>query len=352
MKMPETYRLIEDFMPISKFAPIACLLGLVLANNPLASLSAFSTETPKSKESALLLSDHPLVDTIWNTSTSANITKEMLTEQLQASDYVLLGEKHDNERHHAIQAELSTSVVNNGSQPAALVFEMLEPSHQDTLDKAANLSLAELGEKVEWEKRGWPSWASYQPIFESAQKVGSTLFAGNPNRTTIMDVGRGGKLSESDLVDLRWDQDYDDSQRESLLTELVDSHCGMMGRESMGPLVTLQRLKDAYMGRAIRKAGEERPVVLIAGNGHVRKDRGVPFFLDSDKKTVSVAIIEVVRDQMEATSYSAFDPKLYDYVWFTPRVDEIDPCDKFREQLERMKQKMKAKSGAKDHGKS
>ncbi len=339
-------------MPVSKFASIACLLGLVLANNPLTSLSTFAAEPSKPKESALLLFDHPLVDTIWNTGTSVRITKEALTKQLRASDYVLLGEKHDNERHHAIQAELSASVISNGSKPAALVFEMLEPAHQKVLDQAASLSLAELGEKVEWEKRGWPSWASYQPIFESAQKVGSPLFAGNPNRATIMDVGRGGELSESDLVDLRWEQDYDDNQRESLLTELVDSHCGMMGRESMGPLVTLQRLKDAYMGRAIRKAGNERPVVLIAGNGHVRKDRGVPFFLDSDKRTVSVAIIEVVRDQLEAASYSAFDPKLYDYVWFTPRVDEIDPCDKFREQLERMKQKMKAKSGAKDHGKS
>ncbi|SNZ06091.1 ChaN family lipoprotein [Cohaesibacter gelatinilyticus] len=339
-------------MPISRFAPIACLLGLFLANDPAVNMSAFAGERSEPKESALLLSDHPLVDTIWNTSTSASITKKALTEQLHENDYVLLGEKHDNVRHHSVQAELSASVMAHSSKPAALVFEMLEPAHQDILDQADSFSLAELGKKVEWEKRGWPSWASYQPIFESGLKAGSPIFAGNPDRATIMDVGRGGKLPESDLVDLRWDQDYGDGQRESLLTELVDSHCGMMGRESMGPLVTLQRLKDAYMGRAIRRAGNERPVVLIAGNGHVRKDRGVPFFLDGDKKTVSVAIIEVARDQLEASSYSAFDPKLYDYVWFTPRVDEIDPCDKFREQLERMKQKMKTKSGTKDHGKS
>jgi len=27
----------------------------------------------------------------------------------------------------------------------------------------------------------------------------------------------------------------------------------------------------------------------------------------------------------------------FDYVWFTPRVDESDPCEKFREQLEKMR---------------
>jgi hypothetical protein len=27
----------------------------------------------------------------------------------------------------------------------------------------------------------------------------------------------------------------------------------------------------------------------------------------------------------------------YDFVWYTPRVDDLDPCDRFKEQLEKMK---------------
>jgi uncharacterized iron-regulated protein len=343
---------IGDFMPNAPIAPAAAFLALLVLPNPLATPPAHATQTGAQKESALLLSDHPLVDTIWDTNKSVKVSAEFLKAELGDSRFVLLGEKHDNKRHHAIQAELVQAVTANTSTPAALVFEMLEPAHQTTLDQAASLNLADLGQKVEWEKRGWPDWASYQGIFEQGLKAGSQLFAGNPNRATVMDVGRGGSLSEGDLKNLRWEQDYSDEQRNSLLDELVDSHCGMMGRESMGPLVTLQRLKDAFMGRAMRQARPSHPVALIAGNGHIRKDRGVPFFLDKGDKSLTVAIIEVVRDEMEATSYPAFDPKLYDYVWFTPRVDEIDPCDKFREQLERMKQKMKAKSEAKGHGKS
>lgn len=359
-------------MPISRFAPIACLLGLVLLSNPAVNMSAFAGERSEPKESALLLSDHLLSGRLW--STAGNEVKDFkkFEEELKNADYLLLGEKHDNEKHHAFQS-IMVSLAGGSGKTGQLIAEMIEPQHQDVLDRINKVYsideskvddvfalneekeglLASLGDDLNWEKRGWPHWESYKTIFITGLEWGWPLTAGNPNRETIMSIGRGGKLGPDLLTNLRWDQNYSQEQTDSLLDELVESHCGMMGRESMQPLVTLQRLKDAHMARAMRQGLPKNGVsVLIAGNGHVRKDRGVPFFLDGDKKTVSVAIIEVVRDQLEASSYPAFDPKLYDYVWFTPRVDEIDPCDKFREQLERMKQKMKTKSGAKDHGKS
>ncbi|MCV6547660.1 MAG: ChaN family lipoprotein [Cohaesibacter sp.] len=337
-------------MPSFCFFTLASLFVRLIGIFFVASFSAHAAEPVSTKEMSLLLSDHALVDTIWRTSTSRKIDADSLKAALRKSDFVLLGEKHDNARHHHIQAELSAAILQGSSKPAALIFEMLEPAHQDSLDKADSYSLEELGSIVEWEARGWPSWQDYQPIFAKGREAGAPLFSGNPNRKMLMDIGRGGALSQDDLVGLRWEQDYNEDQRDSLLDELVDSHCGMMGREQMAPLVTLQRLKDAFMGRAMRLNGKDRPAILIAGNGHVRKDRGVPFFLDQDKETLSVAVLEVVRGKIHVENYPAFDAKLYDYVWFTPRVDEIDPCEKFREQLERMKEKMKAKSDHKDNG--
>ncbi len=116
----------------------------------------------------------------------------------------------------------------------------------------------------------------------------------------------------------------------------------MMGRDAVKPLVGMQKLKDAFMARALREDRKADDVaILIAGNGHTRMDRGVRMFLDKTEKVASVALIEVVRDRTDATDYPAFDAKLYDYVWFTPRVDEVDPCETFRAQLEAMKSKMK-----------
>jgi hypothetical protein len=62
---------------------------------------------------------------------------------------------------------------------------------------------------------------------------------------------------------------------------------------------------------------------LIAGNGHTRSDRGVPWYLDGGARVV--AFVEVRDGEAEPRAYEA--PA--DYVWFVPRVDDADPCAAF-----------------------
>jgi hypothetical protein len=76
--------------------------------------------------------------------------------------------------------------------------------------------------------------------------------------------------------------------------------------------------------------------VLVAGAGHVRTDRGVPIALAAlapDARVLSVAFVEVRDDRQDPGSYAerfgaATLP--FDFVWFTPRVDDSDPCERFR----------------------
>jgi hypothetical protein len=49
---------------------------------------------------------------------------------------------------------------------------------------------------------------------------------------------------------------------------------------------------------------------------------------------LAVAFIEVSE---HATADLADLERAYDFLWFTPRVDDLDPCDRFKEQLEKMK---------------
>lgn len=353
-----------------RFALASCLLGFGYALTAFAALPAQASDKPQKTETAMLLADHPLAGSLWHTTGEKVTDMDAFAKELQKADFLLLGEKHDNERHHILQSTM-VSFAGASGRKGQIVAEMIEPKYGSVLDtinsaflkdesKTEDLPalhaerdalLASLGDDLEWEKRGWPSWDSYRDIFRVGLGWQFPIKAGNPDRETLMSVGRGGELGADLLHNLPWDQDYDKAQRESLLDELVESHCGMMGRESMAPLVTLQRLKDAHMARAMREGASDNGLsILIAGNGHTRKDRGIPYYLDKDKTILSVAIIEVVRGESDPSTYPAFDPKLYDYVWFTPRVDEIDPCEKFREQLEQMKKKMKAKPDAKGHG--
>jgi uncharacterized iron-regulated protein len=75
--------------------------------------------------------------------------------------------------------------------------------------------------------------------------------------------------------------------------------------------------------------------ILIAGNGHIRKDRGVPWYLarrDPGARVVTIGLLEV-RD--EVLRPPADLP--YDYVWFTPRVDDDDPCAAHKGELQRLR---------------
>jgi uncharacterized iron-regulated protein len=80
------------------------------------------------------------------------------------------------------------------------------------------------------------------------------------------------------------------------------------------------------MAAAMREAGGDG-AVLIAGTGHVRHDMGVPRLLP-ESETVSVGFIEV-RAEMTAPPAVPVD-----YVWMTPRMDDRDPCERFRKQLD------------------
>ena len=301
---------------------------------------AMLTCPASAKEPAMLLEDHPLVDTLWHLETGAIVDVDRLRADVEKADHVLIGEKHDNVIHHDRQA-LIVSMVREAGKSGQLVLEMADNTHEEILSGASAATVDSLGAALDWQRRGWGDWKEYQPIVEEAMGAGMRLKPGNPDRATLMHVGRGGEARADMLSDLRWDVDYGDAMREDLLDELVDAHCGMMPREQLGPLATMQRLKDAFMARSMRQSlGNGETAVLIAGNGHVRKDRGVPMFLDQDRPQVSVALVEVVRDETNQADYPSFDPALYDYVWFTPRVDEIDPCEKFRKQLEGMKSSM------------
>jgi uncharacterized iron-regulated protein len=84
------------------------------------------------------------------------------------------------------------------------------------------------------------------------------------------------------------------------------------------PMALAQRARDATMAERMRALPP--PVVLIAGDGHARTDRAVPAHLPA---ALAIAFVEVdpgVRDPKAAP---------YDYVWYTPRATDEDPCAAF-----------------------
>lgn len=292
--------------------------------------------------------DHPLAGRIWDVAGRRFIDQPALLERLARARFVILGEKHDNPEHHRLQALIVRALAAAPRRPV-VGFEML------TLDQAPALArhlaraprdAAGIGDAVEWEKTGWPDWKLYQPIAEAALAEGLPIVATNlPRRTLEAMRAQGLEALEPVLVRrVGLDQPLDPETREAMAADIRESHCGYAPEAALDRMIAVQRARDAHMADRLAAAADGRGGVLIAGAGHARKDWAVPAFLARlvpGAGVASVAFLEVDDDRPAPETYAArFQNRLpYDYVWFTARLDDEDPCEKFRKSLQRLRQR-------------
>ena len=119
---------------------------------------------------------------------------------------------------------------------------------------------------------------------------------------------------------------------------------GMSLVQDRNAMLTTQTMKDAAMAAALVRGGQAAGrdgAVLIAGNGHVRADLGVPWHLRRmapGKAVAAIGLLEVEEGENDPSAYGAgFDGGTlpFTFIWFSPRVDNLDPCEKYAEQLRR-----------------
>ena len=284
--------------------------------------------------------DHPLTGRIWDVSAGRFMDRTTLIERSARADFVLLGERHDNPDHHLLQAEVLRRLIAAGRRPA-VGFEMLgvddAAAVTDHLAAAPN-DAAGLGAAVNWHQRGWPDWAMYQPIAEAALRAKLRIVATNLPLATARTMTRDGLAAlEPRVVRERLDRPPPDDVLDRMAADIRDAHCGHVSEKSVRPMVDVQRARDARMADSLIAAGDPGGALLIAGAGHVRNDYGIPVYLSSKapgKRVISIAFVEVDQQKAEPQSYARLP---FDYVWFTPRIEDENPCEKFKSRLERLR---------------
>ena len=142
--------------------------------------------------------------------------------------------------------------------------------------------------------------------------------------------------------ELALDTPLEPAVRAALAREIRDSHCGRGSEALVEKMVDIQWARDARMAEALLRVGRRDGAVLIAGAGHVRRDRAVPAHLlrrEPGATVASLAFLEVEAKAATPVGYLEAGERAlpFDYVWFTPRIDDVDPCEKFRKPLERLK---------------
>lgn len=305
--------------------------------------------SPEENSPSLLGRDHPLAGRIWDVATGTFIDTPTLVSRLAQSRFVLLGEKHDNPDHHRLQASLLSAMIDAGRRPA-VGFEMFDADQQPAIARhlaGRPTDAAGLAHAVNWDRTGWPAWTMYQPIAEVALQAGLPIVATNLPRTTTRALGREGLDGvEAGLVTrLGLDHPIAPDVEEAMATEIRDSHCGYASEATVKAMIVVQRARDAQMADRLVATSQQDGAVLIAGLGHVRTDWGVPTYLATrlpGSTVTSLAFLEVARGEYHPAAYATrFERHTlpFDVVWFTPRLGDEDPCEKFHKQLKKLRKK-------------
>lgn len=288
-----------------------------------------------------VLREHPLVGTRWDLHTREPVAFDAMVAELAAARFVLLGEKHDNPDHHRLEARVIGALAERGEHPG-VAFEMLRRSLAPELARAKTVADV----RAVWRQGGWGDWEGYRPVVEAALAGGGPLAAADLSRDEQHALGRGGAaaLSAQRRQALDLDTPLPDERRRAFAKEIRDSHCGHAPEAEIPHMIDVQRARDAQLARALVALAQRAvPAALVTGAEHARRDRGVPTHLTvfaPHGRVVSVLLAEVDPDARDLASdlEKRFGAGVvpFDYVWFTPRVDALDPCEKFRKQLEKM----------------
>ncbi len=209
---------------------------------------------------------------------------------LRGPTVALLGEVHDNadlqtQRWRGLQA-----AVQAGWRPT-LVMEQFDTDQQSAIDAArlarprdvANL-VAQASPPTAAGMQAW-DWPLYYPVIELALAHDLPLRAANLPRDQARRLVRGG-----------WAAVFSADQQQALgllgavpamlqaaqEREVDLGHCGALPASVLPGMARAQMARDAVMADVLREALRARPgqgAVLIAGNGHVRRDLGVSQWL-------------------------------------------------------------------------
>ncbi|SDW28113.1 Uncharacterized iron-regulated protein [Albimonas donghaensis] len=276
---------------------------------------------------------------------------DALAALARGHDLVVLGEIHDNPRHHALQAELVRRLA-----PTGLAYEMLKSTDAPALAALRRSGAPEAELRAAAEAGGWAAYLPSMLAAPDAPIAGAGL-SRDMLRLAIGDsaaaaigpaLREAGEPGEAGAV-YGLDAPPDAAAQAQVEAEMAEAHCGALPEAMLPGMAEAQRLRDAAFAAALLRArraglalmgaqdaprggaragsspaghagGVERgggdgtgdgagsgreqaaparvsagPAVLVTGDGHARRDRGVPAYLGRAAPglaTLSVAMVE------------------------------------------------------------
>ena len=243
--------------------------------------------------------------------------QQRLVDAMRSRPIVLLGEVHDNAGQHTLRAQALRDLLASGARPA-LLMEQFDRDRQGEIDRVMGQTGATADDVIQAagaQGTGW-AWPLYRPFIALALEYRLPLLAANVSRADARRVSQEGLAATG--FDAMVPTRIASHQTDTILA----SHCGLLNEAQARRMATAQVARDQFMARLLNEHAA-RGAVLLAGNGHVRNDVGVPAWLPHAvrQRTVGIGMLENGEPGAEA----------YDRVITTVApAARPDPCESMR----------------------
>jgi uncharacterized iron-regulated protein len=246
---------------------------------------------------------------------------------------VLLGEVHDNGAQHALRVEALRLRIEAGARPA-IAFEQFDRERQADIDRVRREEPGNADALIEAAgARNW-DWKHYRPFVQLALDFDLPIVAANLSRREAIKVSTQG-----------WSALFDATEQAALGLDRLPAefiadheravargHCDLLPAESLPSMARAQIARDLVLARSLLPY-LSRGVVLLTGNGHVRKDTGVPYWLTPEQRREMIAIGLLEANSGEDGVVVDDLKRRYDVVLKTPPADRPDPCEALRKRF-------------------
>lgn len=253
-------------------------------------------------------------------------TADTWAAALRGDTLALLGEVHDNPEHHRLRERALRGALQAGWRPA-WVMEQFDLEHQEAIDRARRERPRDARHLIDatGAARGW-AWDLYTPLVALALEHDLPLWAGNVSRAMASRVIRDGyeaALGADRTAAWNLQRQPDTAWQAAQEREIDVGHCGALPRSMWTAMTRAQFARDAALASLLQRHGS-KGAVLLAGNGHVRRDIGVPRWLDPTAlaRAHAVGFVEAGSPEPAAGQF--------DHVVRTTRAERADPCEAFK----------------------
>ena len=239
---------------------------------------------------------------------------------------LLLGELHDNAAGQALRLQAISRLLQDGARPA-LLLEQFDRERQAEIDLALQAAPGMPPGDAEFDTTldtlvkiagpagaGW-DWALYRPVLRLALQYRLPVVAANVSRADARKVIAQG------LAAAGFDATVPTDIASAQAAQIVASHCGQIGAAQADRMALAQVARDQFMARQVERYAS-RGVLLLAGNGHVRRDLGVPRWLTPASQQRARAVGYLEQDGLP--------PGAFDLTVVSPVQPRQDPCASLR----------------------